>query len=106
MEELVNQIAQPAPLLDPSDPASDRILSARSSSDVNAVFLRALLLSLNLMVLPLVALTVYNRGGRIAAKSAVILTETLFDKGESNIIVALLPLLHWCTWTRVASVSY
>ena len=34
MEELVDQIARPAPLLDPSDSASDRILSARSSSDV------------------------------------------------------------------------
>ena len=34
MEELVDQTAQPAPLLDPSDPASDRILSARSSIDV------------------------------------------------------------------------
>ncbi len=58
------------------------IESTARTSDVNAVFSRAFLLSLNLVVLPLVAMIAYRQGGPIVAKSAVILMETLFDKGE------------------------
>ncbi len=56
------------------------IQSTANSSDIDAVYLRTMLLSLNLVALPLVALTAYRGWGRVVAKSALILVESLFDK--------------------------